>query len=90
MAERGHVSQCISSSDAFHRDNRAVAFAIRFWVLFLFITNALQLIAVLASFCCLRLPRPTQAVQSADPGWPCMQQPVATTRCASSIPPEPQ
>lgn len=46
----------------------------------------LQLIAVLASFYCLRLPKPTQTVQSTEPGWPCMQQLVTTTCCASSIP----
>lgn len=39
MAERSHVSQCVSSSDVFCRHNRAGAFTIHFWILFLFISN---------------------------------------------------
>ena len=46
----------------------------------------LQLIAVLASFYCLSPCEPTRTVQSTKPGRQGTQQPVTTTRCASSIP----
>lgn len=48
--------------------------------------SLMPLRAVLGSCYCLRLHRPAQTVQSTEPAWPLMQQPVAATRRASSIP----
>lgn len=58
MAERSHVLQCVSSSDAFCRHNRTGAFTIHFWILFLFISN------IPSAYSCagfLLLPQPPRA-----------------------------